>query len=70
MTCPECGSDQTTVLRTSGRANEEPIRRRRECLCCGCRFGTVEIVVGQAPGNACRRPDGLAKLSGKVRISE
>ena len=44
MRCPECGSDQTTVLRTSGRTNEEPIRRRRECLCCGCRFGTVEIV--------------------------
>lgn len=45
MKCPECGSDQTTVIRTSGRKNEKPIRRRRECLCCGCRFGTVEIVV-------------------------
>ena len=45
MKCPECGIDQTTVTRTSGRSNEKPIRRRRECLCCGCRFGTVEIVV-------------------------
>lgn len=41
MNCPKCGSG-TKVIETR-TADENQIRRRRECLLCGSRFTTYEI---------------------------
>ncbi len=43
MRCPQCGSDQLTVL--DSRPRTDSVRRRRECLNCGHRFSTMEKVV-------------------------
>ena len=40
MLCPLCSGE--TCVRDS-RPAEDSVRRRRECLACGHRFGTVEI---------------------------
>lgn len=45
MRCPKCSSLETKVLDTRTGKNETSIRRRRECLDCGYRFGTIEEVV-------------------------
>ena len=43
MKCPKCGTnDQQSVISTR-RYQEEYISRRRECLCCGHRFTSVEL---------------------------
>ena len=41
MNCPKCGSG-TKVIETRA-ADENQIRRRRQCLFCGSRFTTYEI---------------------------
>ena len=43
MRCPECDSNNDTVIdsRSSGRGRR--IRRRRECGTCGHRFTTMEL---------------------------
>ena len=41
MNCPKCGSG-TKVIETR-TADENQIRRRRQCLFCGSRFTTYEI---------------------------
>jgi transcriptional regulator NrdR family protein len=42
MDCPKCYG-KTTVLVT--KVNEDYVRRRRECLECGHRYTTVEMVI-------------------------
>ena len=42
MNCPFCGHTETRVL--DSRPHDERIRRRRECLGCGKRFTTYEII--------------------------
>lgn len=42
MRCPFCGHRDSRV--TDSRANDDGIRRRRECVACGERFTTVETV--------------------------
>lgn len=42
MRCPFCQHRDSRV--TDSRANEDGIRRRRECVSCGDRFTTVETV--------------------------
>ncbi len=42
MKCPECGFEDSKVI--DSRPTDGKIRRRRECLSCGCRFTTYEIV--------------------------
>lgn len=44
LTCSACGESRTTVIDT--RPTSLGIRRRRECLACGARWTTREIVVG------------------------
>ena len=46
MRCPYCGSSKSRV--TDSRDAGEGIRRRRECLSCGVRFTTYEIIQGAA----------------------
>ena len=42
MRCPYCHFRDSKV--TDSRANDDGIRRRRQCIACGERFSTVEAV--------------------------
>ena len=45
MRCPECDCTEDKVLETRVSKNKNIIRRRRECVSCGCRFNTQEEVI-------------------------
>ncbi len=42
MRCPECGCEESKVI--DSRPTENKVRRRRECIQCGARFTTYEII--------------------------
>ena len=42
MRCPECGDEESKVI--DSRPTENKVRRRRECIRCGYRFTTYEII--------------------------
>ena len=44
MKCPYCGYDESKVIDSRPTDEGERIRRRRECLKCGKRFTTYEVV--------------------------
>ncbi len=44
MKCPKCGNDDDKVLDSRASKDGSAIRRRRECLKCGCRFTTHEEI--------------------------
>ena len=44
MKCPYCGFEESKVIDSRSADDGERIRRRRECLKCGKRFTTHEIV--------------------------
>lgn len=44
MKCPYCGELDSKVIDSRPTEDSEKIRRRRECLVCGKRFTTYEIV--------------------------
>jgi transcriptional repressor NrdR len=44
MLCPYCGDLQNKVVNSRLTPSGESIRRRRECIKCGRRFTTLEIV--------------------------
>ena len=44
MKCPKCGNDEDKVLDSRSAREGAAIRRRRECLVCGRRFTTYEVV--------------------------
>lgn len=44
MRCPYCKSDESKVMDSRAYSNGFSIKRRRECLTCGKRFTTYEIL--------------------------
>jgi transcriptional repressor NrdR len=44
MRCPNCGNFEDKVVESRTLANGDAIRRRRECVNCGCRFTSYERV--------------------------
>ncbi len=42
MKCPDCGCEESKVI--DSRPTENKVRRRRECIKCGSRFTTYEII--------------------------
>ena len=44
MKCPSCGYTESKVLDSRPSDDGERIRRRRECLSCGTRFTTYEVI--------------------------
>ena len=44
MKCPFCGYEESKVIDSRPTDEGERIRRRRECLKCGKRFTTYEII--------------------------
>ncbi|MBI2766457.1 MAG: transcriptional repressor NrdR [Chloroflexi bacterium] len=78
MRCPYCHARDTKV--TDSRANDDGIRRRRQCIACGERFSTfeaVQLTVVQVIKRDGRREDfnreklvaGLRKACSKRNVS-
>src|SRR5699024_282060 len=44
MKCPYCSGTESRVIDSRPAEDSEKIRRRRECLSCGRRFTTYEMV--------------------------
>lgn len=44
MKCPFCGCDESKVIDSRPTDENERIRRRRECVECGKRFTTYEVI--------------------------
>ena len=44
MKCPFCGYEESKVIDSRPTDEGEKIRRRRECISCGKRFTTYEII--------------------------
>ena len=44
MKCPYCGYEESKVIDSRSADDGERIRRRRECLKCGKRFTTHEVI--------------------------
>lgn len=44
MKCPFCGNEDSKVIDSRPTDDNERIRRRRECIRCGKRFTTYEII--------------------------
>jgi transcriptional repressor NrdR len=44
MRCPKCGCQDDKVIDSRASREGATIRRRRQCLSCGCRFTTYEEV--------------------------
>ena len=44
MKCPKCQHDDDKVLDSRSARDGAAIRRRRECLACGCRYTTYEEI--------------------------
>jgi transcriptional regulator NrdR family protein len=42
IACPSCETANSKVIETAGNRDHSLIRRRRECIDCGCRFTTQE----------------------------
>lgn len=42
MRCPKCGCEESRVVDSRPSDGNDAIRRRRECVSCGCRFTTYE----------------------------
>jgi len=81
MKCPKCGADEDKVLDSRTVREGAAIRRRRECLQCGCRFTTYEevdrdevLVVKRdgrrEPFNRQKVDKALRQACGKRKISD
>ena len=44
MKCPFCGCEESKVIDSRPTDENERIRRRRECVECGKRFTTYEVI--------------------------
>ncbi|MBO7167110.1 MAG: transcriptional repressor NrdR [Kiritimatiellae bacterium] len=73
MKCPKCGQDEDKVLDSRSVRDGATIRRRRECVGCGCRFTTHEeinrdeIMIVKRDGR--REPFSRHKLEHGVRVA-
>jgi transcriptional repressor NrdR len=71
MRCPKCSSSQDKVIDSREAREGSAIRRRRECMKCGFRFTTYEIVEREelrvVKRNGARENFNRDKLLGGVR---
>lgn len=73
MKCPKCGNGEDKVLDSRSVRDGATIRRRRECVACGCRFTTHEEIardeVTVVKRDGRRQPFDRCKLEKGVRIA-
>ena len=66
MNCPSCSSPDSKVI-DSRPSDKSSIRRRRECLNCGKRFTTYEII--EATPMFVTKKDGSKEIFDKNKIA-
>jgi transcriptional repressor NrdR len=66
MKCSQCGSVDSKVVESRDVADGEAIRRRRECLNCGCRFTTYERI--ERPSLVVVKKDGTRQLFSREKL--
>ncbi len=73
MKCPLCESHEDRVIESRQNASGTSIRRRRECLHCGYRFTSYELIEDKklmvVKRDGRRQPFDLAKLERGIQIS-
>lgn len=62
MYCPECHSNNVYTIETRSRGMNAT-RRRRECLDCGKRFSTIEVILDSEYFDAAEDIPELVRLS-------
>lgn len=66
MKCPQCGSCENKVVESRDVADNDAIRRRRECLKCGNRFTTYERI--ERPNLVVVKKDGTRELFSREKL--
>ncbi len=66
MKCQHCGSTDSKVVESRDVADNEAIRRRRECLQCGHRFTTYERL--ERPSLVVVKRDGKRQLFSREKL--
>lgn len=66
MKCHNCGSTANKVIESRDVADNEAIRRRRECLKCGYRFTTYERV--ERPSLAVVKRNGTRQMFSREKL--
>lgn len=66
MKCPYCEQNQDRVIDSRPAEDGAAIRRRRECLACGCRFTTYEKV--EQPSIIIVKKDGTRELFDRDKL--
>jgi len=66
MKCQRCGSCDNKVVESRDVADNDAIRRRRECLNCGYRFTTYERL--ERPSLAVVKRDGTRQLFSREKL--
>ena len=66
MKCQRCGSCDNKVVESRDVAENDAIRRRRECLNCGYRFTTYERL--ERPSLAVVKRDGTRQLFSREKL--
>ena len=73
MKCPFCGNNENKVIDSRSSMDCMAVRRRRECLDCGRRFTTYEVVenipLTVIKKNGEREPFNRRKLVGSITIA-
>ncbi len=66
MKCQNCGSAENKVVESRDVADNDAIRRRRECLKCGYRFTTYERL--ERPSLTVIKTDGTRELFSREKL--
>ena len=66
MKCQQCGSLDNKVVESRDVADNDAIRRRRECLACGYRFTTYERL--ERPSLVIVKRDGTRQLFSRDKL--
>lgn len=66
MKCPQCGSCENKVVESRDVADNDAIRRRRECLKCSNRFTTYERL--ERPNLVVVKKDGTRELFSREKL--
>lgn len=67
MKCPKCTHENSKVIESRETNEGDSIRRRRECLDCGCRYTTYERV--ERPNLAILKKNGERELFDRHKLS-
>jgi transcriptional repressor NrdR len=66
MKCTQCQSDDIKVIESRDVADDQAIRRRRECVACGHRFTTYERL--ERPQLIVIKNDGTRELFNRAKL--